>query len=146
MDVTVTDDDLGSAADSALVLITGNADVSKGHGWWLNQYRTKAPNDFTPAELQCYLDIVGALSMVFDEKTDASTYAVTGFARDLLGVADNLRRAVAALPADGFDNVRTGIEATERELLAVLARNGISKIETAGQPLGRGAVHHPEVF
>ena len=69
------------------------------------------------------------------EKTDASTYAVTGFARDLLGVADNLRRAVAALPADGFDNVRTGIEATERELLAVLARNGISKIETAGQPL-----------
>ena len=75
LDVTVTDDDLGSAADSALVLITGNADVSKGHGWWLNQYRTKAPNDFTPAELQCYLDIVGALSMVFDEKTDASTRA-----------------------------------------------------------------------
>ena len=73
--MTVTDDDLGSAADSALVLITGNADVSKGHGWWLNQYRTKAPNDFTPAELQCYLDIVGALSMVFDEKTDASTRA-----------------------------------------------------------------------
>jgi molecular chaperone GrpE len=69
------------------------------------------------------------------EKTDASTYAVTGFARDLLGVADNLRRAVAALPADGFDNVRTGIEATERELLAVLARNGISKIETAGLAL-----------
>ena len=69
------------------------------------------------------------------EKTDASAYAVTGFARDLLGVADNLRRAVAALPAEGFDNVRTGIEATERELLAVLARNGISKIETAGLAL-----------
>ena len=59
LDVTVTDDDNGSAADSALVLITGNGTVSKGHGWWLNQYRVKTSNDFTPAELQCYLDIVG---------------------------------------------------------------------------------------
>ncbi|HLS46326.1 MAG TPA: M36 family metallopeptidase [Ornithinicoccus sp.] len=72
---TVTDDDAGSAADTALVLITGNADVSKGHGWWLNQYRNKPPNNFTPAQLQCYLDIVGALSLVFDEETDASTRA-----------------------------------------------------------------------
>lgn len=75
LDVTVTDDDLGSAADSALVLITGNGTVSKGHGWWLNQYRVKSSNDFTPARLQCYLDIVGSLSMVFDEDTDASTRA-----------------------------------------------------------------------
>lgn len=72
---TVTDDDLGSGSDSALVLITGNGTVSKGHGWWLNQYRTKPPNDFTPARLQCYLDIVGAISLVFDEHTDASTRA-----------------------------------------------------------------------
>lgn len=75
MAATVTDDDLGSATDSALVLVTGTAAVSKGHGWWLNQYRTKSPNDFTDAELQCYLDIVGALSLVFDEETDASTRA-----------------------------------------------------------------------
>jgi len=75
LEVRVTDDDAGTAADTAVVLVTGNADVSKGHGWWLNQYRTKPPNDFTPAQLQCYLDIVGYLSMVFDEKTDASTRA-----------------------------------------------------------------------
>ena len=72
---TVTDDDGGSGTDSAIVIVTGNADVSKGHGWWLNQYRAKSPNDFTPTELQCYLDIVGTLSMVFDEETDASTRA-----------------------------------------------------------------------
>ncbi|MDV3221462.1 M36 family metallopeptidase [Intrasporangium sp.] len=72
---TVTDDDGGSGNDSAAVLVTGNADVSKGHGWWLNQYRDKPPNDFTPAQLQCYLDIVGYLSLVFDEDTDASTRA-----------------------------------------------------------------------
>ena len=32
------------------------------------------------------------------EKTDAAAYAATGFARDMLGVADNLARALAALP------------------------------------------------
>ena len=70
------------------------------------------------------------------EKTDASTYAMTGFARDLLGVADNLRRAVAAMPGEpGFDAVKNGIEATERELLAVLARHGIARVDTDGQRL-----------
>ncbi|WP_137844451.1 M36 family metallopeptidase [Microbacterium sp. 2FI] len=74
--VTATDDDGGvSPTDTAAVVITGNATVSKGHGWWLNQYRPKPPNDFTPAELQCYLDIVGYFSLVFDEDTDASTRA-----------------------------------------------------------------------
>ena len=69
------------------------------------------------------------------DKADAQAYAMTGFARDLLSVADNLRRGVAALPPEGFDGVRGGIEATERELLAVLARHGISKVETEGQKL-----------
>ena len=74
--VTAEDDDGGvSATDTAAVLITGNATVSKGHGWWLNQYRVKSSNDFTAAELQCYLDIVGYLSLVFDEETDASARA-----------------------------------------------------------------------
>jgi molecular chaperone GrpE len=71
------------------------------------------------------------------DKVDSAAYAMTGFARDLLGVADNLRRAVAALPAEapGFEAVRTGIEATERELGTVLARHGITRVETDGQKL-----------
>ncbi len=71
------------------------------------------------------------------ERVDAVSYAQTGFARDLLVVADNLHRAVAALPADapGFEGVRTGIEATEREFIAVLARHGIAKIDTEGAKL-----------
>jgi molecular chaperone GrpE len=69
------------------------------------------------------------------EKADASTYAMTGFARDLLGVADNLARAVAALPAEapGFEAVKTGIAATERELTSVLARHGISRVASDGK-------------
>ncbi len=69
------------------------------------------------------------------DKADTAAYAMTGFARDLLAVADNLRRAVAALPAEGFDGVRAGIEATERELSAIFGRHGISRIEAAGQKL-----------
>jgi hypothetical protein len=73
--LSVTDDDTGSASDSAAVLVTGNATVSRGHGWWLNQYRAKSGNDFTAAELQCYLDIVDYISMVFHESTTANTRA-----------------------------------------------------------------------
>ena len=73
------------------------------------------------------------------DKADTAAYAMTGFARDLLSVADNLRRAVTALPQAGaseaVDKVRGGIEATERELTAIFGRHGITRVETAGQKL-----------
>jgi hypothetical protein len=65
--VSVEDDDLGIGSDTAAVVITGNADVSRGSGYWLNQYRTKPPNDFTTAELECYLAIAGFFSLVFPD-------------------------------------------------------------------------------
>lgn len=64
--LTVDDDDGGSAADTAAAVVTGNATISRGSGWWLNQYRGKKPNDFSPTQLQCYLDIVTYFSKVFD--------------------------------------------------------------------------------
>ena len=67
LEVTSVDDDGGSATDTATVVITGNADVSKGSGWWLNQMRPKPPDDFSTAELECYLAIVGFFSMVFPD-------------------------------------------------------------------------------
>src|SRR4051812_820959 len=55
------------------------------------------------------------------EKQDASAYASTGFARDVLSVADNLSRALSAIPADLREDERlksllTGIEMTGKEL------------------------------
>ena len=74
------------------------------------------------------------------EKAEATLYAATNFARDLLSVADNLGRALAALTADEREqagevekNLITGVEVTERELLQVFQRHGIRKIETVGQ-------------
>ena len=74
------------------------------------------------------------------ERDEARTYSVTRFARDLLTVADNLSRALAAIPAearsradDSLKAVLEGIEATERELQATLARHGVKPIDAEGQ-------------
>lgn len=74
------------------------------------------------------------------EKAEATLYAASNFARDLLSVADSLSRALAAVPAeerDIIDDVMKkfldGIELTERELLSVFQRHNIRKIETIGQ-------------
>ncbi|MBN8812150.1 MULTISPECIES: nucleotide exchange factor GrpE [Sphingomonas] len=74
------------------------------------------------------------------EAQDAKTYAATGFARDVLSVADNLSRALAAIPAElkddeKFKGLVTGLEATGRELDSVFARHGISKIVALGEAL-----------
>ena len=71
---------------------------------------------------------------------DARAYAATGFARDILSVADNLSRALGAIPeamrADETNKpLVTGLEATQRELMAVFERNGIKRIAAVGLPL-----------
>lgn len=72
------------------------------------------------------------------EKEDASKYAVATLARDLLPVSDNLRRAIEAVPEEvagdeAIKNLMVGVEATERELLAVYERRGIKRIDPGGQ-------------
>ncbi len=70
------------------------------------------------------------------DKTDAVQYAATGFARDMLSVADNMARAIESLPADeALANLRAGIEATQRELLAVFDRHGIKRVPAVGLAL-----------
>ncbi|WP_395000216.1 nucleotide exchange factor GrpE [Sphingomonas sp.] len=74
------------------------------------------------------------------EKVQASAYAVTGFARDMLNVKDNLDRALAAvteeLRADATAaNFLAGIEATARELETIFARNGVTRVAAKGLPL-----------
>jgi molecular chaperone GrpE len=74
------------------------------------------------------------------EVGDARTYAVSNFARDILGVADNMRRAIETLGPEGRQNVDPGVKAliegvelTERELLKVLEKNGVKKLEPKGE-------------
>lgn len=72
------------------------------------------------------------------EREDALKYAVTGFAKDLLSAADNLRRALDSLPESEVRDERTGsllagVAATERELLSVFERHGIRRIDPKGE-------------
>lgn len=71
---------------------------------------------------------------------DAKSYAIAGFARDMLGVSDNLRRALDAIPAEareagetGLNSLIEGVEMTERSMLAGLERHGVKKLEPEGQ-------------
>lgn len=67
------------------------------------------------------------------EANDARAYAIQKFARDLLGVADNLDRAMAAAPADHADaavkNYVIGVEMTAKALLGAFENNGLKKID-----------------
>lgn len=66
------------------------------------------------------------------DRQDASAYAVTGFARDMLTVSDNLRRALDTMPEDVADDMKgfvEGVEMTERELLNTMEKYGITKVE-----------------
>jgi molecular chaperone GrpE len=76
------------------------------------------------------------------EANDARAYAIQTFARDLLGVADNLARARAHAPTDSDDamvkNLAVGLEMTEKDLLSAFERNGLARLEPA-----RGAKFDP---
>ncbi len=65
-------------------------------------------------------------------------YAVTGFARDLVSVAENLQRAVDSIPAeessnDALKNLKIGVEMTLQELLSVMEKHGIKRIHPQGE-------------
>ena len=72
------------------------------------------------------------------EREDALRYAVGGFAKDLLSVADNLRRAIESVPEAQIDNevlrtLLTGVEATERELLGAFEKHSVRRIDPKGE-------------
>lgn len=74
------------------------------------------------------------------EVADARAYGITGFARDILDIADNLQRALDAIPAEAKESADPGIKAfiegvelTERALLNTLEKNGVKKFDPSGE-------------
>jgi molecular chaperone GrpE len=73
------------------------------------------------------------------EKAEATLYAATNFARDLLSVADNMSRAVAAISEEDKEradevtrNLLAGVELTQKDLLNIFQRYGIRRVDTVG--------------
>jgi molecular chaperone GrpE len=74
------------------------------------------------------------------EVIDARAYGISTFARDILNVADNMHRALGALDAElreradaSVKALLDGVELTERELLNVLDKHGVKKLDPTGQ-------------
>ncbi|MCY4548320.1 MAG: nucleotide exchange factor GrpE [Defluviicoccus sp.] len=72
------------------------------------------------------------------EREETARFAISSFARDVLPVADNLRRALEAVPGDAGENEALaslvgGLELTERELEAIFQRHGIERIDPGGE-------------
>lgn len=74
------------------------------------------------------------------EVADARTYGIASFARDVLDIADNLQRALDAVPAEakaaadpGLKALIEGVELTERSLLNALEKNGVKKFDPSGE-------------
>ncbi|HEX4860863.1 MAG TPA: nucleotide exchange factor GrpE [Rhizomicrobium sp.] len=94
--------------------------------------------DMRDRMLRALADVENTRRRAEREKQDASQYAVTKFARDMLQIADNFARALAACPPEvreaadpQIKAVLDGVEATERQLLAGLERHGVKPIDTA---------------
>jgi molecular chaperone GrpE len=74
------------------------------------------------------------------EVADARTYGITAFARDVLDIADNLQRALDAVPMEareaadpGLKALIEGVELTERSLHKTLEKNGVQKLDPLGE-------------
>lgn len=78
------------------------------------------------------------------EREEMAKYAITGFARELLSVGDNLRRAIESVPPEHDDpekllkTLLEGVEITEKELLSAFKKHAVEKID----PLGQSFDHH----
>src|SRR5580704_3230835 len=71
---------------------------------------------------------------------DAQQYAITNFARELLQVVDNLRRALGAAEGDAGkgDGLIEGVAATDRVLTQILNRFGVKEVSALNQPFDPG--------
>jgi molecular chaperone GrpE len=74
------------------------------------------------------------------EVADSKVYGITGFARDVLDIADSLQRALDAVPVETREladpmlkTLIEGVELTERSLLNALEKNGVRKFDPSGE-------------
>ena len=103
----------------------------------LEQLRAEVA-DIREKHLRALAEVENTRRRAERDRLDASQYAVTRFARDILTVSDNLQRALAHFPSEAraeasaaVKAVLEGVEATERQLAATLERHGVRTIDTA---------------
>jgi molecular chaperone GrpE len=99
---------------------------------------SKELTDYKDKLLRSLADMENLRRRTEREMADTRTYAITSFARDVIGVADNIRRALqAASDAGGLTEgpakaLLEGVELTEREMLKVLDKHGVKRLDPLG--------------
>src|SRR3954469_22410585 len=101
---------------------------------------TKEAADSRDKMLRTLAEMENLRKRTSKEVADARIYGIQNFARDVLDIADNLQRALDAVPADtkasadpGLKALIEGVELTERSLLNTLEKNGVKKFDPSGE-------------
>lgn len=125
-----------------------NENAGEDQSAWTKETPEPDPMDLLKAENEELKDRLLRLAAEMEnlrrrtarDVSDAKTYSVASFARDMLTVSDNLRRAIDAVPAEarergeaGLTALLEGVDLTEREMLVALGRHGVKKIDPQGQ-------------
>lgn len=101
---------------------------------------TKEAADSRDRMLRTLAEMENLRKRTAKEVADARTYGISSFARDVLDIADNLQRALDALPAEtreaadsGLKALIEGVELTEKSLHNTMQKNGVKKFDPVGE-------------
>ena len=108
----------------------------------VNDLRAKQAeiDDIKDRLLRAHAEVENVRKRAEREKEDAAKYAITKLARDIVGVGDNFQRAIDAVPEGAAEQDPTlksfleGVTMTERELLNMLERHGIKRLQPMNEP------------
>jgi molecular chaperone GrpE len=123
------------AGERAAAQETGNGDAYE-----LVTRLMKENDEFKDRALRVAAEMENLRRRTARDVHDARSYAIANFARDMLSVSDNLRRALDAIPAEakavggaGFASLVEGVEMTERAMLSALERHGVKQLAPEGE-------------
>ena len=125
---TTTSSSDNPSADPSVGAVAAAMEIAKAE---IDSYKDKA--------LRAVAEMENYRRRADKEREDVAKYAITNFAREMLPVADNLRRALDSQPSAEGDAAPlqkafvAGVELTERELLAAFERFGVKKIAPLGE-------------
>jgi len=124
--------------DDAATPEQGEAEVS---GWGAGELEAlKEENaDLKDRLLRAAAEMENLRRRTERDKSDTAKFAVSNFARDTLTIADNIARAIAHVPEDAAEedpalkSFLDGMKVTERELMNVMERHGIARLDPKGE-------------
>jgi molecular chaperone GrpE len=152
IDQGATNDAASPKADDAPVGVqaspTATAQAPPAESEEIARLRAEAA-DLKDRLLRAHAEMDNVRKRLEREKADQAKFAITKFARDVVGIGDNVQRAIEAVPhrfveqEPALKSFVEGVTMIERELLSVLERHGIQRLDPKGEPFNPH--HHQAV-